>query len=343
MNKRQINIGIIGAGENTKKRHIPGLQGIEGVTILGVCNRSVESSAAVAKQFGISKTYRRWQDVIYDPEIDALVIGTWPCLHAPATLLALEHDKHVLCEARMAMNADEAHRMLAASQAKPHLVTQIVPSPFTLHLDRAIQRILAEDHIGRPLAIEVRDGGTFLDTTAPLHWRQDFDKSGYNVMSLGILYECIMRWLGEATAVVAMGKVFAPMRRDESKMLKAVRIPDHLDVIADMACGAQMHMQISQIAGMAAPGEIYIFGDKGTLRISEGNIYGVQKGGKEFLEIPVPPGFESHWRVEEEFIGAVRGEEEIKLTTFETGVKYMEFTEAVTKSMQSGQKISLPL
>ena len=343
MSFSQINVGIIGAGENTKKRHIPGLQGIEGVNILGVCNRSAESSAAAAKKFGFAKIYSQWQDVIYDKEIDAVVIGTWPNLHAPATLLALEQNKHVLCEARMAMNAGEAHRMLLAGQAKPHLVTQVVPSPFTLPIDRAVKRILAEEHIGRPLAIEVRDGGAFLDAEAALNWRQDFDLSGYNIMTLGIHYECIMRWLGEAVSVMAMGKVCVPIRRNENKMLKAVRIPDHLDVIADMACGAQMHMQISQISGLAGPTEILIFGDKGTMRIVGGKIYGVQTGGDSFIEIPVPPGFESHWRVEEEFINAIRGKEKVSLTTFETGVKYMEFTEAVTRSMQTGQKIFLPL
>ena len=311
--------------------------------VLGVCNRSQESTAHVAEKFGISKTYRHWQEVIYDEEIDALVIGTWPYLHAPATLLALKQNKHVLCEARMAMNADEAHRMLRAAQAKPHLATQIVPSPLTLAIDKTIKRILAEDHIGRPLAVEVRDGGLFLDAESPLHWRQDFDKSGYNIMSLGILYECIMRWLGEATSVMAMGKTFVSMRHDENRMLKAVRIPEHIDVIADMACGAQMHIQISQATGLAGPTEIFIFGDKGTLRIANGKIYGAQAGASKFNEIPAPPGFEATWRVEEEFINAVRGEEKVKLTTFADGVKYMEFTEAVTRSMQRGEKIGLPL
>ena len=42
-------------------------------------------------------------------------------------------------------------------------------------------------------------------------------------------------------------------------------------------------------------------------------------------------------------VNAIRGEEIITHTDFETGVKYMEFTEAVTLSMQSGTAITLPL
>ena len=61
-----IKVGVIGAGGNTTSRHIPGLQAIEGVEIVGVCNRSQESSQRVADQFGIPKTYGNWQEAIAD-------------------------------------------------------------------------------------------------------------------------------------------------------------------------------------------------------------------------------------------------------------------------------------
>ena len=47
--------------------------------------------------------------------------------------------------------------------------------------------------------------------------------------------------------------------------------------------------------------------------------------------------------MEEEFISAIRGREEVTHTSFEDGVKYMEFTEAVTRSAQTGKAVSLPL
>ncbi len=342
MRRETIRVGIIGAGENTRTRHIPGLLAMDGVKIISVCNRTKKSGERVAEDFDIPRVYEQWHDVIYDDDINAIVIGAWPCLHAPATVLALEHDKHVLCEARMAMNAEEAHRMLRVSQRHPHLVAHIVPSPFTLRLDATIKTILAEGRIGAPLAIEVRDGGVFIDPHAPLNWRQDFDLSGYNIMSLGIWYECILRWLGEATSVMAMGKTFIKTRLNKDGQVKNVRVPDHLDVIADMAIGAQMHIQISAATGLGTT-ELFIFGEKGTLRIADGKIFGAQKGAESFKEIPVPPELEDDWRVEEEFINAVRGEEKVKLTTFEAGVKYMEFTDAVSRSMASGTTIHLPL
>ena len=49
------------------------------------------------------------------------------------------------------------------------------------------------------------------------------------------------------------------------------------------------------------------------------------------------------WRVEEEFVAAIRGTEKISHTRFEDGVQYMEFTTAVRRSWQQGVTVALPL
>ena len=56
-----------------------------------------------------------------------------------------------------------------------------------------------------------------------LHWRQDFDLSGMNVMTMGIWYEAILRWVGAASRVSAAGKTFVRMRKDAGGMLRAAR------------------------------------------------------------------------------------------------------------------------
>ena len=338
-----IRIGIIGAGGNTKSKHIPGLQAIEGVEIVGVCNRSQESSQRVADEFGISKTYGSWQDAIADADTSAIVIGTWPYMHCRATVAALEADKHVMCEARMAMNAREAHIMRAASRQKTHLIAQIVPSPMTLRVDNTIKRLIAEGYIGDVLAVEAHAGGAFLDSEGPLQWRQDFDLSGLNIMSMGIWYEALIRWVGEATRIMAMGKTFVKMRPDADGVMRSVRIPEHIDVVGDLVCGAQLHIQVSTVAGLAGAPEVYVFGSNGTLRFSGNRLYGGQKGDTELNEIDIPEAEVGAWRVEEEFVNAIRGVEVITHSDFDTGVKYMEFTEAVTRSMQSGAAVPLPL
>jgi predicted dehydrogenase len=343
MDNAIVRVGIIGAGANTRSRHIPGLQAIQGVEMVGVCNRTLDSSQRVAQEFGIPKIYANWQDVIADPDTNAVVIGTWPYLHCRATLAALAAGKHVLCEARMARNVREAREMLAAAQARPHLVAQIVPSPMTLRVDRTVRQRIADGYVGDVLAVEVRAGGEFLDPKAPLHWRQDFDLSGFNTMSLGIWYEAILRWVGEATRVTAMGKTYVTMRRDEGGTMKGVRVPEHLDVVASMACGAQAHFQISSVTGLLGAPEAWVFGSQGSLRFSQDRLYGGQRGDETLQEIAIAPELAGGWRVEEEFVNAIRGREPVTHTAFEDGVKYMEFTEAALRSVAVGRAIPLPL
>jgi len=336
-----IRVGVVGAGANTVEKHIPNLQAIEGVEIVSVCNRTRESSERVARQFHIPKVYDNWRELVDAPDTNAIMIGTWPYMHCPVTLAALQANKHVMTEARLAMNLREARQMLEAAKMRPHLVVQVVPSPFTLRVDNTIKRLIAEGYLGEVLAIEVRAGGTFIDRDSPLHWRQDFDLSGFNTMTLGIWYEAVMRWVGEAKRVTALGKTFVPMRRDASGNLKAVRIPDHLEVVAEMVCGAIAHFQISAVTGLAGGPEAWLFGSDGTLRLADGRLFGGRRGDSSLTEIPIPPEEEGKWRVEEEFVNAIRGKEKIQLTTFEDGVKYMEFTEAAIRSMAEGRTVAI--
>ena len=210
MIRAQVRVGIVGAGANTRAQHIPRLQAIAGVGIVGVCNRTLESTSRVAREFGIPTLYDNWPELVRAPDTDAIVIGTWPYLHCPVTLMALEAGKHVLCEARMAMNAAEARAMLNAARLHPRQVAMLVPAPFTLRVDRTVQRLLAEGYVGRILGVEARVDSGFPDPAVPLHWREDADLSGMNVMSLGIWYESLLRWVGPATHVMAGGDTAVP-------------------------------------------------------------------------------------------------------------------------------------
>lgn len=103
------------------------------------------------------------------------------------------HDSTMQC--MQAMNAQEAKEMLKASQAKPHLITQIVPSPITFTWDATIQDIIKEQKLGQLLYIEVRAQAGKLPQRegGEMTWRQDIDLSGLNVMKLGIFYEALQR------------------------------------------------------------------------------------------------------------------------------------------------------
>ena len=280
--------------------------------------------------------------VVADPAVDAVVIGTWPYLHAPCSIAALTAGKHVLCEARMALNLAEAQAMLAAARAHPALVAQVVPSPFTLAYDATIQAHLARGLVGDLLAVDVTQrGGAFVDRTAPMHWRNDYDLSGQNIMGMGIFYEALARWVGHATRVLAAGKVVVKQRRRaDTGELASVRIPEHVDILAELDCGAQARLQFSSLCGLApAAREFWLFGSEGTLKLdlAAGQLLGGRRGDAALRELPIAPEQRGGWRVEAEFIGAIRGTEPVRLTTFLDGVKYMAFTDAVARSLASGR------
>ncbi|MBS34220.1 MAG: hypothetical protein CMO68_07435 [Verrucomicrobiales bacterium] len=340
-----IRLGLIGAGRNTRDRHIPGFQKVPGVELGAVANRSRESGQVVADQFNIPTVYDNWQDLLEDPSIDAVCIGTWPYMHRTLTIAALDAGKHVLCEARMATSVQEAQEMLEMSRECPGLVTQIVPSPLSFKIDNLLQEKIADGFIGDVLAVSVQSlGNNFMDQNGPMHWRNDRDLSGYNILNMGIWYEAMIRWVGRATKVTAMTKVNVNSRKDEDGNAVTVTIPDHVNILAELASGAQANMQFSAVTGLSSGNSVWIYGSEGTLHVDGAmNVYGGKRGDDKLAEIPNPKEGQAYWRVEEEFCNAIRGLEKITRTPFEVGLHYMEFTEAVTRSAQSGQTVPIPL
>jgi predicted dehydrogenase len=344
MANQTVRVGFVGAGKNTRERHIPGFQELSGIDFVAVANRTKESGERVAKEFGIKKVYGDWRELVKAPDIDAVCIGTWPYMHREITTAALDAGKHVLCEARMAMNAAEGRQMLEASRRAPQLVAQLVPAPHTLEVDSTLKSLIAEGYVGEVLAVEVQAlQGRFVEKDAPLHWRQDIALSGHNVLNMGIWYEAVMRWLGPAKRVMAMTKVAVPRRRDAGGALQDVKVPDHLDILVDFARGGVGHLRFSSITALAPASEAWVFGTEGTLRLEADarRLSGGRRGDRALSEIAIPVERRIGWRVEEEFVNAIRGREKITHTTFEDGVRYMEFTDAVAKSAASGQAVEV--
>ncbi len=348
-----LRIGLIGAGANTRLRHIPGLQAIADVELVAVCNRRPESTESIAREFGIPRSHRQWEDVVADPDVDAVVIGTWPYLHCPITLAALAAGKHVLTEARLSMNAEEAHRMLKAAREHPNLVTQVVPSPLGLKGHRVMRELMDAGFLGEMREIHVRGLNSALaDPAAPLSWRQDAGLSGCNMLGLGILHETLLRWAPPPVRVLAQVHAHIGARIDpRSGSRRPVGTPDSvqvLSVLANAAC-ASYHCSGATPFGQAL--DIQMFGSEGVLcyDLQNDRIRGTSRSRSpsanldELPEIAIPPEKAGGWRVEAEFVDAIRTGTPIRFTDFASGVQYMEFTEAVVRSANGKTSVELPL
>ena len=345
MAEEDIRVGLIGAGGNVRNRHIPGFRKVKGLEMVGVVDRSLESSQRVADQFDIPRVYNTWQELLDDEAINAVCIGTWPYMHRTLTLAALGRGKHVLTEARMASTAQEARDMLAASRSRSDLVCQLTPTSKTYRIDNVLKWLIGEGFLGELLSVEVQAlQNRFADRGGELHWRHDWELSGYNTLNIGAAYESMMRWVGRGNRVMAMAKVHVPYRRNARGALTSVRIPDHVDILYELANGAQVHMRMSATTGLSTGNQTWFYGTEGTIHVDQQQkIFAGCRGDKHLSEVPNPPEGQAYYRVEEEFTNAIRGTEEVTMFPFETGVHYMEWTEAVIRSAQTGQVIYLPL
>ncbi|MGE9289552.1 MAG: Gfo/Idh/MocA family protein [Puniceicoccales bacterium] len=334
-----LRVGIIGAGGNSRLRHIPGFQAIEGVEVVGVVNRSKASSEAAAREFGIPRAFDDWASMVADPGIDAVCIGTWPYLHRDVTIAALQAGKHVLCEARMARDLSEAREMAAVAAEHPKVVAQIVPSPFTLGVDEWIRSTVAKGILGNLLEVRARFlNGALLDPKAPMNWRLDYELSGKNTMVMGILHEAILRWIDfpdlKVTATAGFG---ASHRPDATGVLQPTRIPESLQVVGFPTSGPRLVYDLSQLHAGEPENSICLNGERGSLLIdlAASEIILAVEG-----EDAVHQNIEDAWDVEGEFVRSIREGNPVVRTSFSEGLKYMAFTEAVWESWTNECSIS---
>lgn len=306
---------------------------------MSVANRSEASSAAVAKEFGIARIAEDWHAVIADPEVDAVCIGTWPYMHAEMTLAALEAGKHVLTEARMASDLAGAEAMYAMAEANSGLVTQIVPSPFTLDQDSTVIELIESGSLGELREIFIAHAmDAYVDPETPMTWRQDVRYSGINMLTMGIYHEVIERWLPDEVEVLdARGAIFTPERIHwESGEMTPVEIPDCVHVHGQLERGTLLNYHFSGVEPGPGRNEIKLVGSKATLRLDVGGgemFLSRRHGGTEKVEIPEKERI--GWQVEADFIESIREGTPIQLTSFADGLRYMRFTDAVRRKLSS--------
>jgi predicted dehydrogenase len=242
--------------------------------------------------------------------------------------------------------------MLAAARRHPDLVTQVVPSPYGLKGHAVMKELIAGGFLGELREVHVFGMSAALaDPAAPLSWRQDAALSGFNMLALGILHETLLRWVPPPRRVLAQVHAHIPTRIDPaSGVRRPVGTPDSVQVLAALEGGARAVYHLSGVTPFGQGTGIHLHGSAGALHydLAADRIRGAsrQRGaqpGQALEDIPIPPEKARDWRVEADFIDAIREGRPVELTDFATGVQYMEFTEAVARSAQRGEAVELPL
>ncbi len=330
--KAKLRIGMVGAGSIVKQRHLPALRKMPEVEIVAVSNSTYESSEKfVSDECPSATPMRNWADLLALPDLDIIWIGTPPYMHSAVTVSALEAGKHVFCQARMSMDRVEAEEMLATSKRYPELVTMLCPPPFGMKGDLMMKKLLADGAIGNVHDVRLQSfTPTYINPESPAHWRQKIEISGLNVLTLGIYVEVLHRWLGDITGVFARGKILRNDRRGYE-----VIVPDLLNVLCQFENGAEGVLEFAGVNVTDETDRVEIYGDKGTLVYDFGtdDIRLAKYGTKEFNNVELPADLVREWRVEEDFISAVKSKGRIRPhPDFEDGLRYMRVVQAAADS-----------
>lgn len=111
MSEKIIKWGFIGCGEVTKKKSGPAFQKVEGSEVVAVMSRDGAKAKAYAKERGIKKWYDDAQELIDDPEVNAIYIATPPSSHATYAIMAMKAGKPAYIEKPMAVTYEECTRI----------------------------------------------------------------------------------------------------------------------------------------------------------------------------------------------------------------------------------------
>lgn len=179
---KKIRWGIISTAKIAREKVIPALKksAICEVTAIGSPNQ--ERVAQVARQYAIPTVYHSYEEVLTDPEVDAVYIPLPNHLHVPWSLSAIAAGKHVLCEKPIGLSVEEAIQLRDAAAALPDLrVMEAFMYQFHPQWVKAKQ-LVADGHIG---ALKVVQSFFSYFNTDPGNIRNRKDVGGGALMDIG--------------------------------------------------------------------------------------------------------------------------------------------------------------
>ena len=118
---RKVRWGQISTADIGLRKVLPGMKNSKHAEIVAISSRNLDAARKAAKQLKIPKAYGSYEELLADPEIDAVYNPLPNHLHVPWTIKALEAGKHVLCEKPIALTAAEAQTLVDAAKKFPHL------------------------------------------------------------------------------------------------------------------------------------------------------------------------------------------------------------------------------
>jgi predicted dehydrogenase len=148
-----VRWGVLGCANIALTKVLPAMQRAQACDVVAIASRDGDRARRAADALGISRHYGSYEELLGDPEIEAVYIPLPNHLHAQWTLAAAAAGKHVLCEKPLAMSVAEAERMIESCEKAGVLLMEAFM--YRLHpLWEKTRELIAGGVIGKLRAIQ---------------------------------------------------------------------------------------------------------------------------------------------------------------------------------------------
>jgi predicted dehydrogenase len=177
-----VRWGIISTGR-IAKWFATAMKDVPGAVLQAVASRELAPAQAFAQEFGAARAYGSYEELVNDPDVDLVYIGTPHSMHAQNALMALRAGKGVLCEKAFTLNRREAEEVVALAREKKLFLMEALWSRYLPALAE-VRRVIASGEIG-PARQVMADFG-FVSPGGPEHRLFNPALGGGALLDLGI-------------------------------------------------------------------------------------------------------------------------------------------------------------
>jgi predicted dehydrogenase len=199
----RVRWGVLGTANIAVRKVIPAMQAGELCDVLGIASRDPESATRVADELGIPKSYGSYEEMLSDPEIEAVYIPLPNHLHVEWSIKAAEAGKHVLCEKPLGLTASEVRDLIAARD-RTGMKIQEAFMVRTHPTWVAVREMVRQGRIGEIRAIS----GFFSYFNADLsNIRNKLELGGGGIMDIGCYCVNLSRFIFEDEPLRVIGMI----------------------------------------------------------------------------------------------------------------------------------------
>ncbi|MDO5489223.1 MAG: Gfo/Idh/MocA family oxidoreductase [Bacteroidaceae bacterium] len=179
-NEKEIRWGFIGCGEVTEKKSGPAFGKVEGSKVVAVMSRSHDKASSYAQRHHISRWYTDAQQLIEDPEVNAVYIATPPSSHATYAIMAMKAGKPVYVEKPLASSYIDCQRINRVCE-QTGVPCFIAYYRRYLPYFQKVKQLVLEGAVGRVVNVQIRFAVPPRDldyNSTNLPWRVQRDIAG---------------------------------------------------------------------------------------------------------------------------------------------------------------------